>query len=78
MKRFKLNRYETFNITGRGTVFAVHREENDIEGIEIGDIVVGVDNKEYKVRVIEVTRNNFGNLGKNVGLLVKEYNADMV
>lgn len=69
---YKLKNYEIFNITGRGLVFTVHRDENDVEGIEVNDLVIGKDNKKYRVRGIEGFRNNFGELGKNLGLLVKE------
>lgn len=72
MKTFELKTFQEFNITGKGTVFAVHRDENDIEGIDKGDIVITPDDKRYEIRGIECFKDNFGNAGKNVGLLVRE------
>ena len=71
-KVFKLKRYERFQITGRGTVFSVHRDENDVEGIEVGSHVITEDDgKVYAVRGIEFFRTMVG-IGKNIGILVKE------
>jgi len=71
MKTFKLEKFETFQITGRGTVFTVHRDENDVEGITTQDMVVIPSGKRYLVTGIEMFRNMVG-IGKNIGLLVKE------
>ena len=67
---YKLKKYETFQITGRGTVFAVHRDENDVEGIKVGSTVETDDGKIYDVIGIEMFTNTFS-IGKNIGLLVK-------
>jgi len=71
MKTFTLKKFETFQITGRGTVFTVHRDENDVEGIARQDVVITPDKKRYVVTGIEMFRNTFG-IGKNIGLLVRE------
>jgi hypothetical protein len=39
MTTFDLKKYERFQITGNGTVFTVHRDENVVDGIAIGDRV---------------------------------------
>lgn len=71
-KKYILKKYERFEIIGRGSVLTVHRDENDVEGIKNGSIVVTEnDEKEYIVTGIEMFRNTFG-IGKNIGLLVKE------
>jgi len=71
-KVFNLKIYGRFEITGRGTVFTVHRDENDVEGIVVGShVVTEKDGKKYVVRGIEMFRNMAG-IGKNIGLLVKE------
>lgn len=70
---YKLKKYDTFQITGRGTVFALHRGVNGIEGIpEVGDSVIGTDDKEYEITGVETFRKSFNIIGDNVGLIVKE------
>jgi hypothetical protein len=69
---FHLKTYERFEITGKGTVFTVHRDDNDVEGIRNGDMVMPHDGGMYEVRGIEAFKNNFGETGKNLGLLVKK------
>jgi translation elongation factor EF-Tu-like GTPase len=71
---YKLNIYSSFEITGKGTIFTVHRDENNIEGIKKGSTVETNDGKQYNVIGIETFKNNFGNDGKSVGLLVTEIN----
>jgi len=71
---YTIKKYERFQITGRGTVFTIHRDENDVEGIHNGSFVVTEDDgKLYVVTGIEMFRNMLG-IGKNIGLLVKEIN----
>jgi len=73
MKIYELKKYGRHEITGRGTVFSVHRDDNDVEGIETGSIVTTTDDRKlYKVTTIEMFRNMVG-VGKNIGILVKEY-----
>lgn len=68
---YKLKKYDTFQITGRGTVFSLDRFENECEDISKEDTVIGTDGKEYSIRGIEMFRTTFG-IGKNIGILVKE------
>lgn len=69
---YRLKKYDKFEITGRGTVLAVHRSDNDIEEIpKVGDEVIA-DGALYKITDVEMFRNNFNIIGDNVGLLVKE------
>ena len=68
---YKLKKYDTFQITGRGIVFSLDRFENECENINKEDTVIGIDDKEYRIRGIEMFRNNIG-IGRNIGLLVKE------
>ena len=70
---FELRKHDTFQITGKGTVFTVHRGENDVEGIDVDDVVKSPkDGKYYRIRGIEYFKDNFGRNGKNIGLLVIE------
>ena len=73
MTTFDLKKYERFQITGKGTVLTAHRDENVVDGIAIGDRVHTLDEgKTYEVRGLEYFKNNFGNIGKNIGILVME------
>lgn len=69
--RYQLKKYDTFQITGRGTVFSFDRFENECENINKEDTVIGTDDKEYRIRGIEMFRTMRG-IGKNVGILVTE------
>ena len=70
-KIYKLKNYERFQITGKGTVFSAHRDENDVEGIKKGSIVITEDDgNEYEVTAIEKFTTSFGE-SKVIGLLVK-------
>jgi translation elongation factor EF-Tu-like GTPase len=72
MKIFQIGIHGTFQITGKGTVITVHRDENDVEGIEKGSILQTTDDgKYYRVVTIEMFKNMRGD-GKNIGLLVTE------
>ena len=78
MKIYQIGIHGTFQITGRGTVFTVHRDENDVEGIEVDSVLQTTDDgKYYSVRGIEMFRNMRG-IGKNIGLLVREISEDEI
>lgn len=68
---FNIKKFDRFEITGRGTVFTMHRDDNDIEGIEIGSELSLEDGTKWVVSEIERFRN-MGGIGKNIGVLVKE------
>lgn len=71
LKKTKHNliKYDRFNITGRGTVFAVNMVENNIENIKIGDIVSIEDDTNWEVISIEGIRRI--DRIPTVGLIVK-------
>jgi len=73
MKTFEIEKYDTFQITGKGTVFTIHKGDHDfVHDISKGDIIKTLDTKKrYEVRGVEMFRTTFG-IGKNVGVLVKE------
>jgi translation elongation factor EF-Tu-like GTPase len=72
MKIYQIGIHGTFQITGKGTVFTVHRDENDVEGIEKNSVLQTTDDgKYYRVVTIEMFKNMRGD-GKNIGLLVTE------
>ena len=72
MKIYQIGIHGTFQITGKGTVFTVHRDENDVEGIGNGSILQTTDDgKYYRVSGIEIFRNLRGT-GKNIGMRVTE------
>ena len=77
MRTFEINKYDTFQITGRGTVFTIHKDDHDfVHDISKGDIIKTTDtDKEYEVAGVEMFRNMAG-IGKNVGVLVKEKKDD--
>ena len=66
---YKLKKYDKFEITGRGTCVTIHRDDNEIEGIDIGSIIILEDESKWEVTVIEQFRSTFG-IGKNIGVLV--------
>ena len=73
MKIYQIGIHGTFQITGKGTVFTVHRDENDVEGIEKNSVLQTTDDgKYYRVTAIEMFKNNFGAIGKNIGMRVTE------
>lgn len=72
MTEFKISKFETFQIIGRGTVFTVHRDDESIEEISSGDIVEIPDGTKWEVRAVESFRKSFNIIGSNVGLLVKQ------
>jgi hypothetical protein len=73
-RTFEINKYDTFQITGKGTVFTIHKDDHDFaHDISRGDVIKTTDtNKEYEVTAVEMFRKSFGIIGDNVGLLVKE------
>ena len=76
MKIYNIKIYGKFQITGRGTIITVHRDENDVEGIDTNSFVMTNDDRKlYRVTGIECSKNNFGD-GKNIGILVKEYKPE--
>ena len=73
MKIYNLRIYGKHKITGKGTVFTVHRDENQVKDIDKGDFVITNDDRKlYEITGIECFKNNFGEIGKNIGVLVKE------
>lgn len=70
MKIFELNTYWTFNITGKGTLFSFQNNENEIVGITKGSIVKTPEDEYYRVKTIEMSKDNFGRIGNNIGLVV--------
>ncbi len=63
-------KFEEFNITGKGRVITVHKDDvSEVHDISVNDHIL-VDGEKLKVRGIEQFRNGMGGLGKNVGLLV--------
>lgn len=74
--KHKLANYNIHNVTGKGVVFSLHRDQNDVEGIEVNDEVETLDGDLYIVKGIECFRNNFGEIGKNIAILVKKKDGD--
>lgn len=72
----KFTRYDQFQITGRGTVVTVHKDDHDWSHITHGSKIQLNDNKVYVVRGIETFRNGMGKIGKNAGFLIKEYEEE--
>ena len=71
MKTFELKIYGEHQIVGRGIVFSVHEDDNDIDGIAVGDIVVVPIGKRYTVMGIETSNKGFSK-PKHFGLRVVE------
>ena len=67
---YKIKKYDKFEIK-RGTVFTMHRDDNDIEGIDVGSTLLLEDGTKWEVTELEHFRGTFG-VSKNVGVLVKE------
>lgn len=72
MKIFELNTYWVFDITGKGTLFSFQNNENEIEGITKGSVVKTLEDEYYKVTAVEMSKDNFGRIGKNIGLVVTQ------
>lgn len=66
----KIIKFETFNITGRGTVFALNMDDNNIDNINKGDTLITPDEKTWEVSGIETMRTT--TINPNIGILVKE------
>ncbi len=77
MKEHKLIKYETFQITGRGTVFALNMEENNMEEINKGDIVTIEDESKWTVVSIEGMRT-LDKLSPKIGLIVKKIENESI
>ena len=76
MIEFKIEKFETFQITGRGTVFVVYRDDlrNNLEDKDVsqGDIVGVPDGTQWEVRDVEHYRGSMNYVSPNIGLLVKQ------
>jgi len=77
MKIFELNTYWVFDITGKGTLFSFQDNENEIIGITKGSVVKTPENEHYRVTSIEQSKDNFGRIGNNIGLVVTKISKPM-
>jgi hypothetical protein len=70
---FTIKKYDTFQISGRGTVFALSRKENGLkdQDINLGDLLIA-DDVLYSIRGIERFAMNTPNRHDKLGLLVKK------
>jgi hypothetical protein len=77
MKTFEIEKYDSLKITGKGTVFVIHKDDHEfVHDISRGDTIKTLPtNQIYGVVAIEMFRNTFG-VGKNVGVLVKEIDEE--
>jgi len=70
---FIIDRHEKFEIV-KGTVISVHRDDNDIEDVEVGDFF-SIKNEEFEIIEIEHTRGFSDKyISKNIMFLVKLQN----
>jgi hypothetical protein len=67
----KVINHETFQITGRGTVFVVYRDQLE-NAVSQGDIMEIPDGTKWLVRDIEHYKGSMGYVSPTIGLLVKQ------
>lgn len=78
MKTYEIKKFSTFQITGRGTVLTIHKDDHAfVHDISKGDVLFTPEGKRYEVSSIEMFTNMAG-IGKNVGVLVTELLDDVL
>ena len=67
---YNIKKYEKLYIE-RGPIFILDKDYNDIEGIEVGSILILEDETRWEVVGVEYFTNMAG-IGRNVSVLTKQ------
>ena len=68
----KIDKFETFQVTGRGTIFVVYRDQLENKDVSRGDIVEVPDGTQWEVRDVEHYKGSMNYVSPTIGLLVKQ------